>query len=283
MKYNIISKSLFGLVTAGLIFGCSEATSDSTEAEAETEKKAVSDVKPVEKNSEAAEELTGADKVRKALEKQFGPIPIDKLRLSEMPGIYEVVAQGQVIYITEDTQFFFPGPLIALKDGNRVNLTDKTLREIELEKAPERAELMAAVDSNDTVLFKAENEKHVVNVFTDVDCAYCRRLHQQMDGYLKNGITIRYLAFPRAGIGSGSYNKLVSVWCSEDRKAAMDQAKLNNKFEPKECKNPVADQYTLVKKLGLSGTPALILTDGELISGFVEPDQLVEMLDSKAR
>ncbi len=273
MSYRFLSKTILGLVSVGFVLGCSEATSESPEPEK-------SQPRAEAKQSELAN-TSVEDSIRKTIAEQLGPVPIEKIKLSPMPGFYEVIAQGQVIYISEDQKYLFPGPLLAVENAELVNLTNQSLKQLDLEKAPERAKLMSAVDTSDMVVFKSPKEKHVVNVFTDVDCAYCRRLHQNMDGYLSRGITIQYLAFPRAGIGSGAYNKLVSVWCAKDRQSAMDEAKLNNKFDPKECENPVANQFTLVRKLGLTGTPALILSDGELISGFMEPEKLANYLNAK--
>lgn len=273
MSYRFLSKTILGLVSVGFVLGCSEATSEAPEP--------VQSQPQAEAKQSELVKTSVEDSIRKTIAEQLGPVPVEKIKLSPMPGFYEVIAQGQVIYISDDQKYLFPGPLLAVENAKLVNLTNQSLKQLDLEKAPERAKLMSAVDSSDMVVFKSPQEKHVVNVFTDVDCAYCRRLHQNMDGYLSRGITIQYLAFPRAGIGSGAYNKLVSVWCAKDRQSAMDDAKLNNKFEPKECENPVANQFTLVRKLGLTGTPALILSDGELISGFMEPDKLANYLNSK--
>ncbi len=273
MSYRFLSKAILGLVSVGFVLGCSEATSETPEPDKSQPKAEVKQSELVNTSIE--------DSIRKTIAEQLGPVPIEKIKLSPMPGFYEVIAQGQVIYISDDQKYLFPGPLLAVENAKLVNLTNQSLKQLDLEKAPERAKLMSAVDTSDMVVFKSPQEKHVVNVFTDVDCAYCRRLHQNMDGYLSRGITIQYLAFPRAGIGSGAYNKLVSVWCAKDRQSAMDDAKLNNKFDPKECENPVANQFTLVRKLGLTGTPALILSDGELISGFMEPEKLANYLNSK--
>ncbi len=119
-------------------------------------------------------------------------------------------------------------------------------------------------------------------VFTDIDCGYCRKLHAQMAEYNEQGIAISYLAFPRAGIGSRSYEKAVSVWCSEDQQDAMTQAKLGADPDPLQCDNPIAEQYQLGQQLGVTGTPALLTSSGQLIPGFVPPQQLRARLDSMA-
>ncbi len=259
------------LIFANLVAGCVEATGDNKNEQEDV----VSSVKP-ELKADASQ--TKEDAIRAILAKTVGPIPIKKIKKSTLPSFYEVYATGQVIYISEDLKYIFPGPLLSIGEQGLVNLTQEGVRQLDAEFAPERARIMADVSEKDMVVFKAPEEKYVVNVFTDVDCPYCRKLHQQMSGYNKHGITIRYLAFPRAGIGSGAYNKLVSIWCSDNKQSAMDDAKLRNKFEPKECDSPVPDQYSLTRELQLTGTPALILPSGQLISGFLEPDQLHQVL-----
>lgn len=255
-----------------MVLSCNDATSDTTLTDSQTSSKSAV-------SAAVAPALEAS--IRKTLTEQLGPVPVQKIKVSELEGFYEVFVSGQMIYISHDQKFLFPGPLLKVEQGQLVNLSQNSLRQLDHERAPERAEIMAQVKEDNMVVFRAPQEKYVVDVFTDVDCAYCRRLHQNMEGYLERGITIRYLAFPRAGVGSGAYNKLVSVWCSKDRQSAMDDAKLRNKFDIKECDNPVADQYSLTRKLGLNGTPALILSDGELISGFLEPDKLEEYLTKR--
>jgi len=118
-------------------------------------------------------------------------------------------------------------------------------------------------------------------VFTDIDCGYCRKLHADMDKYNAQGIRVRYLFYPRAGLRSESYRKAVSVWCADDRKAAMTAAKTGRPLPARSCVNPVADQYNLGRQLGVRGTPALVLEDGEIIPGYVPPDKLRTMLDDR--
>ncbi|MEE4245532.1 MAG: DsbC family protein [Kangiellaceae bacterium] len=274
---NKIVKFLSHTALISLVFGCNEATSETERASAPSDTM----IAPAGAGS-SSQTVDSATKqaLTDMIKQQLGGINIQKISKSEMPGFYEVYAQGQMIYVSEDRKFLFPGPLLTVAPNGLVNLTQKSMQVIDMEKAPERAKLMAAVKEADTVLFKAPNEKYRINVFTDVDCAYCRRLHQNMDGYLERGISVRYLAFPRAGVGSGAYNKLVSVWCAEDRKAAMDDAKLKNVFNPKECANPIADHYAMTRQLGLTGTPAIIFESGKLISGFLEPKDLIVQLEN---
>ena len=112
-------------------------------------------------------------------------------------------------------------------------------------------------------------------MFTDIDCTYCRRLHSQIQQYLDLGIEVRYLMYPRNGPASQAWSKAEDVWCSADRQNALTQAKLDRDFPTASCDaSIVQDHYVLGRDVGLSGTPAIVLEDGTLISGYLPPDAL---------
>ena len=190
-----------------------------------------------------------------------------------IPGLYEVVLGGQVLYLSGDGRYVIQGDILDL--GSRDNLTENRRGEM-------RGGAIEAVGENNMVIFAPEEPaKHTVTVFTDIDCGYCRKMHSQIAAYNKEGIKIRYLWFPREGIGSESYNKAVAVWCADNRQEAMTKAKRGENVEPKSCDNPVQAQYELGQKLGVRGTPSLILESGEMVPGYVPPTQLAQMLADK--
>jgi thiol:disulfide interchange protein DsbC len=121
--------------------------------------------------------------------------------------------------------------------------------------------------------------KHTVTVFTDIDCGYCRKLHQEIADYNQQGIKVRYLMYPRAGVGSESYNKAVWVWCADDRQDAITRAKRGEEIPHKTCANPVKEQFELGQTLGVRGTPSIILENGQMVPGYVPAAQLAQMLD----
>jgi len=156
---------------------------------------------------------------------------------------------------------------------SRTNITDQARSGI-------RVGLLAELKADEQITYSPENPKYDLLVFTDIDCGYCRKLHNQMTEYNEEGIAIHYLAFPRAGVGSNSYDKFVSVWCSDDQQSAMTLAKNGSDPEPQKCPNPIAHQYELGRELGVTGTPALVTADGTLIPGYMPPAQLRERLES---
>lgn len=188
-------------------------------------------------------------------------------------GLYEVMINSEVLYITADGQHLITGNIIDAK--TRKNLTDSKRDVL-------RAKAIDTVDEKEMVVFAPEKEtKYTVNVFTDVDCGYCAKFHQEVAELNKAGVKIRYLAFPRAGIGSDTYKKMISVWCAENQQQAITDAKARRDIPVKECDSPVRKEYELGKSIGVSGTPALVLSDGELVPGYVPATKLVEYLKQK--
>ena len=129
------------------------------------------------------------------------------------------------------------------------------------------------------IIFPASKPRHTLTVFTDIDCGYCRKLHSDIDKYNDEGITVRYLPFPRSGPDTPSYYKAVSVWCSDDRRAALTRAKAGQDVPNATCDNPVRASLALGHKLGVNGTPALILEDGHLLPGYVPPKKLAQVME----
>jgi len=224
-----------------------------------------------------------AKDLKTKLEDKLPGIEISDISPSPHKGFYQVFFSGQLLYVSTDGQYVFTGNLLELAEAAPINHSQDAIEEFESRQAPQRAQVIADIAESDMVVFKAPEEKHIITVFTDVDCAYCRKLHREVPQLNKNGVTVRYMAYPRAGIGSDAYRKLVSVWCADDRMAAMDDAKLKRKFSDRSCTNPIASQFKLTREFNLSGTPALILEDGELIGGYVPFADLVGHLEQKSK
>jgi thiol:disulfide interchange protein DsbC len=197
------------------------------------------------------------------------------IAISETPidGLLMVQIGGEIVYATVDGKYLLQGRLMDI--ATREDLTESA-------KAGVRRELLANVDTTTQITFAPKDPKYDLMVFTDIDCGYCRKLHSQIDAYNEQGIAIHYMSFPRAGIGSHSYEKAVSVWCAGDPRTALTEAKLGAEPDPAQCDNPVDEQYELGLELGVTGTPSLLMADGQMIPGYVPPDKLRERLDNMA-
>lgn len=198
---------------------------------------------------------------------------ISSLAIAEtpVPGMMEVQVNNDVIYMSNDGRYLIQGRLIDL--DTQTDLTDATKSELRMKQ-------IASLDEAEMVTFGTPGADYELMVFTDTDCGYCRRMHEQVDEYNDEGIRIKYLAFPRGGMNSATFETMVSVWCSDDPQEAMTVAKSGRSVPKAECDNPVEEQYRLGQAIGVTGTPALLLADGTLIPGYVPPQQLRQRLDS---
>ena len=193
---------------------------------------------------------------------------------SPMPGVYEVqVTNGPILFVHEQGEYLFEGGLLKVSESGIVDTMEER-------KAIKRRDVFAARSTDDMIIFKPEGEsKAIMNVFTDVDCGYCRKFHQEVPELNAMGIEVRYLAFPRAGIPSGSYDKIAKAWCAEDQQDALTKVKSGRSVDVEVCEdNPVAEQYAFGTQLGVTGTPAIILMDGTLIPGYQPAKKFAEVL-----
>ncbi len=209
----------------------------------------------------AADSDDNLGKVRARVSSMFDAIDPEHVNTGPIDGWYKIQRGSIIAYVSADGRYLLQGDLIDLDTG--VNLTDLSRNEA-------RRELMATLDDDDLIRFTPADVKYRVNVFTDVGCTYCRRLHQQIDDYLAQGIEVRYLLYPRNGRSSKEWKTSEQVSCSADRNGALTAAKLDRKFQTSECESSmVADHYALGQQIGLSGTPAIVLEDGTLIAGYL--------------
>jgi len=221
------------------------------------------------------------EETHQALLKKLQPLQLNVESINESPisGLYEVITESNIFYLDQSGQFLISGGIYDLDNGMQ-NITNNKLDEIRQANADKYFAKIKDFEK-EMIIYKADNEKHVVTVFTDTTCSYCQKLHSEMADYNKLGITIRYLAFPRGGIRSNAYHTMVSIWCSDDPKAAMDSAKNRKPIIPLTCDNTVQAQYDLGVLLGIKGTPALFLDDGTVMPGYLPAARLYQALEQK--
>lgn len=207
--------------------------------------------------------------VRKSLSKFMPSEQIDKVKLSEINGVYEVVSGSNIFYASEDGKYLIQGQLFDAEA--KKNITETKLASV-------RKNALDKIGEQKMIIFKAPIQRYVATVFTDIDCGYCRKLHSEIDQYLAQGITVRYMFYPRAGKGSDSYNKAISVWCASDRNKALTLAKKGDLPEIKQCDNPIDEHMQLAESFGVNGTPMIITQSGNILPGYVPAQQLAKVL-----
>ena len=194
----------------------------------------------------------------------------DNIQKTPLRDLYEITLGADIVYVSGDGLYLVQGEIIDLK--NRISLTKA--RQEKLAK-----KMLDAVPDADKVIFKAPYEKHIVNVFTDVDCPFCKRFHKHINELGRLGITVKYLASPIAQLHPDAPRRMQSIWCADDRKNAIDIYKKMGKITPKTCtSNAVEEQLALAQSLGVNGTPTIFLENGTRIAGYLSPEDLLERI-----
>lgn len=207
---------------------------------------------------------------RAALAAKIPGARVEDLRATPVKGVYELTHGSDISYVTEDAQYVFAGDLYQVSaTGDFPNLTEVRRREL-------RLAALATLPESQMLVYGPADAKHTISVFTDIDCPWCQRLHSQIAEYNKLGIRVRYLFYPRTGPDTESWHKAEAVWCASDRKDAFTRAKRGEDVPKKACPGaPVAREYQLGREIGVTGTPGVVLENGELVPGYLAPAQML--------
>lgn len=193
---------------------------------------------------------------------------------SEIENFYVVnVANNQILFVSNDFKYVFAGDVISLDNGAPSSLN-------ELYQAKLVKQVMSLLEDTRTINFTAENEKHLIKVFTDISCGYCRLLHSQIDDYLALGISIEYYGFPRDGLQTQVFEDMQSAWCSDDPKLSITKLKAGDDVEKKTCQNPIQMHYEYGQLLGITGTPSIFLSNGQKLSGYIPANELIKIIEN---
>ena len=210
------------------------------------------------------------DKFKQKLATQLQEFTIDDVKPSPIAGLYEVTVGGETVLISADGKYLLTGDLIEV--ATRANLSEKK-RGKKILSAIEQA------GEKDMIVMGPAKAKHTITVFTDVDCPYCAKLHNEVPQLNQAGVKVRYLLYPRSGTGSETYKRSVAVWCAKDRIKAVGIAKSGGALDMKTCDNPVAANFKLGQTLGITGTPTIVLDNGQVLPGYVPAEKLVAGLE----
>lgn len=220
-----------------------------------------------------------ADKndIIQALEPFFGKIKLSDIHKTPFPMVYEVILNDKLesVLISENGRYLIEGKVIDLATRKQMlSVTDN-------KRKKRKKALLDTIIDKDKIIFKAKNEKYAVNVFTDVDCPFCQKLHAEVPKMNKLGISIKYLASPLAGLHPEAQGRMEKIWCATNKAKAMDAYK-KRKTVPhsKACDNPVAKQLAIAQQLGVTGTPAVFLPDGTHIPGYLSANALLKRLEA---
>ena len=184
---------------------------------------------------------------------------------------FEIVVQDQIFYITPDLKNLLAGNLIDLKTG--INLTQKRINSF-------RVAVINQIETSNTIRYEPKKTNHILTIFTDTSCPYCKKLHKEIDYLLENNIEVRYLLFSRNGKDDAAYDEMRYIWCSDNPKASIEKAFNDEDLMEKDCKTPLDINSTFARDLRVNGTPMIFTERGDVIPGYVPNRQIIELLNS---
>lgn len=224
-------------------------------------------IAPLVISSSVSAETDSIKELKQALARTMPNVKPSKISKSPVDGLYEVVVGTQVVYMSIDARYMIDGDLIDIKTKKNIS---------EDAKSAIRLSAIGKLSPDQMLVYKPKKVKDTITVVTDIDCPYCRRLHSEVPAYMEKDVEVRYIFMPLKG--AADMKKTVSVWCSDDQQHALDVAKSGGDVEEKTCDNPIKEHLALARELGVRGTPAIILENGQLLPGYVPVDKLVAEL-----
>jgi len=207
-------------------------------------------------------------------------LKVKTIKASPIPSFVELYTEQGLFYASVDGNYLMQGSIYGIGGKEVVNHTEDSMALMRIEGIKQF--------KDDMIVYPAKDEKHVITVFTDITCGYCRKMHKQMDEFNDKGITVRYLAYPRSGIFdragklSDGFKDLRSIWCHEDPSVAMTKAKLGSSVAERICESPVEAEFNFGRQIGVNSTPAIIFPNGMLAPGYRAPEALLKILESMA-
>ncbi|RRJ85230.1 DsbC family protein [Aestuariirhabdus litorea] len=223
--------------------------------------------------ADAAADARAEETIRARMQQFDHSMQVTEVIPTPIEGVYMVqIGKSDLLYVSADGNYVIQGDLLSIVNNQVVNLTDAVRSQI-------NAELLAGFPQEKQIVFPADGaRKASITVFTDVDCTYCRKLHTEVPQLNAMGIEVRYMAFPRGGRNNPAYAVMQNVWCADDPRQAMTDAKSGKQVAEKACDNPVQEEYELGIQMGIRGTPALFLDDGTMIPGYKPAEALAQDL-----
>lgn len=205
--------------------------------------------------------------LKKNLAEHIPSATISHVKETPIDGLFEVVVDSGIYYMNVGARYIINGDLTDL--ATKRNITEET-------RANNRKSRIEDFGEKNMVVYSPKEVTHTITVVTDIDCPYCRRLHSEMDEYMKNNVKVRYIFMPLKG--KADMETTVSVWCSKDRNQALDLAKSGGELEKASCDNPIREHLALARGLNVRGTPAIIMENGEMLPGYVPAKKLIPEL-----
>ena len=193
-----------------------------------------------------------------------------------VPGvIWGATLEGVPFLLSDDAQYITDGEISVIENGQFMGLDTAF-------ESRKNQSVFATLDDKQLINYPATTpEKAVIYVADDVNCPYCRRLHQQLPMLNAKGVTIKVIAYP---IYEQSPEQMRGIWCQgsdASRRKAFDKAMLKGEMTPApaSCKvDPITPNRDKAAGLAVIATPAIYREDGVLYQASFESPEFLEFL-----
>ncbi len=202
-------------------------------------------------------------------------VKIIEIRPAQVKGLWEIAVESRgqkgIVYIDSSKKYLVSGSIVDLK--TKANLTQE--RSIELNKVD-----VSLIPLDDALVIGEKNAPKKVIIFTDPDCPYCGKLHEEVKNISeKRKDIVFYIKMYPLPMHKGAYEKAKAIVC-EKSLSLLDDAFAKKPLPAPKCVTSAIDEnLKLAEKLGIRGTPAIILPDGGIIPGYKDADSLISLID----
>ncbi len=201
------------------------------------------------------------------------------VKMSPIRGLWEIDVEKDgnkgVLYVGFSKKYVVGGPILEV-----ATTTNKTQESVQEMSQPDRYIDASKIPLQNSILLGNGKAKHRVIVFTDPECPYCARLHEQLKQVVSERKDIAfYLKLMPLKMHPDAYWKTQSILCGN----SLDL--LDRNFEKKPIPRPepgcdpapVDDNIKAGQELGITGTPTMIMPDGLVVVGVRDAKTIIDL------
>jgi len=209
--------------------------------------------------------------LREIIKKTYPELIVKSIKKTNFNDLYEIYIAGQIIYSDEKFNFLIvEGRVVNPK--TKVDLTSQRLEELN------KVDFDSLPFINAIKEVRGDGSKSIA-VFSDVDCPFCRKLDKETISKLTD-ITIYTFLYPLA-IHPEAKKKSQQIWCAENKIIAWNNYMMKNTLPQNDggCDTPIEENMKLAKKLGISSTPTIVVSNGKRIEGALPFEEIVKLIE----
>lgn len=211
--------------------------------------------------------------LKKAIETAYPKFRVESIVKTPYAGLYEVFMGGQIVYTDEKLSFI-------IAEGRLVD--PRTKKDVTTERLEELTKIdFASLPLEQAIKVVKGNGSRKLVVFSDVDCPYCKQLERKELSNITD-VTVYTFLYPIDQLHPDAANKSRSIWCAPNRVKAWNDWILKDQLPTStgKCEVPLEKVGELARKYGITGTPALIFSDGKRVPGALPYKEIEKYLQA---